>query len=1391
MKVGIRERSTRRTALGLVAAVILGLFGTVAGAGAAAGDVVTVTLLPDPASAGTATPKFTQGSELTAAVRVTDSSGTPRPNRTVDLLSEGGPAQGPDNDILPLRSTLKNNAADDGRTNAAGFAYFRVRAQKDATLRGKTTDDDTSGTVALVVLPRNALTDRTVVSTSIGRVVPGGSGTATVVVQARNDAGPVAEQEVALVSTIDNPHPITAQPFGTGFGEPNTRPKMVANGLTRNGELRTRTDSAGVAVFTISNTEVDDLAYFTPYFDLGGGAVAIAQDTAAVTFSTNKDTKEATLSQVQLTNPACTGNGDCETGPTEITAPADGTTAVPVYVSLRCECFPNGRFESTYKGDLFGGGSNIMPSPLGGNGDESGLRGSLVELRPQSEGSHAVITPVNPSFNNNASNVPLDRATGQAYSGQDPDDRDVAGEDAKNTGIAVFQVTNSVAEEVTLQGFDFTTNTLITGDPQKMTSGSVTIRFLAPSPYMPKSRVVATPATVPADGLTPSSIRVKVRDVAGNPISGRTIELRASGTDLGPGLEPSAEVANGAATTGLDGEAKFSVSNSVAETVTFTATDQQSGMVGSVQVRFSAAPPSLTTSTIAIAPDRVTADGTSTATVTVNLQDAGGNPAAGLPVKLTQADGGRATISPPTATTSTGGNAVFTVTNTKVEDVYFSARTGERFELVGTTPVSFVAGNVSQARSALAADLNSVPADGTTPVTVSVAVRDPRDNPISERIVRLTGNGATAVIAPTTGVETDDNGIARFTVRNATPEQVTFTATDVTETATPLQLGTIVLTFSGDPVPACPGAVNQLLCSAVGALTPSAAANAVVGVSAVVRDANGFPVGGRALSLITSGSAYQVAQSPAGGVTGPDGTVTYLVSSSAPGRVGFTVLDGTVALGTATITFFGAPAAMNTGIDVNPTQVPADGSSAATVTVRVRDVNDNAVVGQLVVLDSDSTSAVVVPAGAAFTDPTGLAGFTVKNTRIERVTLRASAGDLLTDPVSISFVQARTEAGNSTVTASPGTVVADDVAASTVTVTLRAPDNDPLVGSTVALSCPQATVTPATQVSGSGGKALFAVKSTQVGVVTCTATDSDAGVVLLQTPQITFVAVPSEANRSTVDSSASIVPNDGTTATVTVVLRGADGNVLTGNQVSLSANAGSSTIVPASATSDVTGTVRFTVSNLVAQTVTYTARDTTTDVVLDERATVVFSDEKTASTVSVAPAAVPADGRSTASITVTLRAAGRPVVGHQVTLIGLNGVSRIKATKNPTGADGKAVFQVSDGVAEVVRYRVVDSTLGLTLAAEPQVGFTAAGPAPQIQNLSPDSGPAGQVVTITGANLAGASVSFGGVPAQTVSINPAGTQVRATAPGGSGRVRVTVATAGGTASAGFFTYGGS
>ncbi|MEW6269348.1 MAG: protease pro-enzyme activation domain-containing protein [Thermodesulfobacteriota bacterium] len=171
------------------------------------------------------------------------------------------------------------------------------------------------------------------------------------------------------------------------------------------------------------------------------------------------------------------------------------------------------------------------------------------------------------------------------------------------------------------------------------------------------------------------------------------------------------------------------------------------------------------------------------------------------------------------------------------------------------------------------------------------------------------------------------------------------------------------------------------------------------------------------------------------------------------------------------------------------------------------------------------------------------------------------------------------------------------------------------------------------------------------------------------------------------------VPADGTSKMgVLVRVVDADGYTVSGRTVSLTPDAGSAVVAPASAVTTVSnGSAVFEVTDLRPETVTFTA--VVDGAVLDQRAKVTFVTPPAASAGIVAfPTTVNADGTSTTTITVTLQdALGRPVPGKLVTLSQGDGHSVITGPDpSVTDASGQIQFTATNLVNETVTYTAVD-----------------------------------------------------------------------------------------------------
>ncbi|MEI7831740.1 MAG: Ig-like domain-containing protein, partial [bacterium] len=223
---------------------------------------------------------------------------------------------------------------------------------------------------------------------------------------------------------------------------------------------------------------------------------------------------------------------------------------------------------------------------------------------------------------------------------------------------------------------------------------------------------------------------------------------------------------------------------------------------------------------------------------------------------------------------------------------------------------------------------------------------------------------------------------------------------------------------------------------------------------------------------------------------------------------------------------------------------------------------------------------------------------------------------------------------------------------------------------------------------------------TTVGSATVTATLG--GLAVTGSSAISFIIGPVTAGASTVSASPSSVVADGsTTSTITVTLKDANGNAVSGKTVSL---AGASTISAASGPSDANGVVTFTVKSTTLGLVTYTATDITDNNLLIGQTGVTF--------ITVKPNTVPVasaqsvwtnKGMAKAITLVGLDADGDPLTYIVVTnpaygtLTGTAPNLTYTPTAGYSGAD-VFTFKVNDGKADSV-----PATVSITVNTPPVV----------------------------------------------------------------------------------------
>ncbi len=161
------------------------------------------------------------------------------------------------------------------------------------------------------------------------------------------------------------------------------------------------------------------------------------------------------------------------------------------------------------------------------------------------------------------------------------------------------------------------------------------------------------------------------------------------------------------------------------------------------------------------------------------------------------------------------------------------------------------------------------------------------------------------------------------------------------------------------------------------------------------------------------------------------------------------------------------------------------------------------------------------------------------------------------------------------------------------------------------------------------------------------------------------------------------------------------------------------------------------------------------------------------STVAASPLAVPADGTTTSTITVTLMDSNSLAVANKtVSLAGSPAGASITPVSPTTNASGQATFTVSSGSSGTVVFTATDVTDSLVLSNTASVNFeelVVVGPVNAINSTvaaSPASvaanGTATSTITVTlkdgsGNLIEGEGVTLGGSPSGTT-ISPAGAQ---------------------------------
>ncbi|HWD55693.1 MAG TPA: Ig-like domain-containing protein [Acidimicrobiales bacterium] len=934
-----------------------------------------------------------------------------------------------------------------------------------------------------------------------------------------------------------------------------------------------------------------------------------------------------------------------------------------------------------------------------------------------------------------------------------------------------------------------------------------------------------------------------------------------------------------ATTVNIDGqpeqvsEVTFIVSDPHAEDVKFGFDDLSN--IGGAELQsapftfnidFAAAQPVAAQSTILPVTQSVVADGTHEGTITVTLRDADKSPVPGLAVSLTpqgpaqamptaveipNSTSGCAGTQAPAGTTDCNGHVSFHVTDGAVENIsYLASYSGTAFGYtsgttvgpisvsgtVGPATIDFVAGVADAGASSVTASPTSALANGTAASTITVTLKDGDGHPAAGRAVTLTQPGSdhstiTPVEIPdsTSGCATqapagtsDCSGEATFSVTDTTPESVTYTATDTTDSPPG---GVVIGQQATVGFTTTPTVATSTIVAAPTSVPADGSAFSLVTVT--LKDASGNPIAGKTICLNQAAGSVASSGSCAAGsstvtpvvITGSGcGTSAPAGSTDCHGQAEFDVTStsgSTLTYGFTDLTDYpnGPPIGPTTQVTFTPLPTEAGRSTVvavptlrlagtagaagtSTVTVTLNDASGTPIAGHDVSLQASSGTSTVTAVSGTTTDGNGQVTFDVTDSAPEVVTYTAtdttaSPNATVIQTASVTFEP--DEASVSTIGGAPTAVANGGTSGAGIDlVTVTLDPGVPLVGHQVSLlesgggnehitsvaipvaesGC--ATPTPA-GTTDCNGQSRFAVTDTTVEQVTLGAADNTTTTTLVATTSVNFLA-PAPVVTSLTPVSGLV--SGGTTVTIDGSGLTAPGQATTVEFGSVPATGVSCTATECTVTAPAAGApgpvdVVVTTSGGTSTPATPGA-DVYTYVNAAPTVTGVTPDHG----LTTGGVVVTVDGTNfgtTATTTVSFGTATVPVLS-------VNGSGTELTARNPSDVAGTVDVTVTVG----------DQTSAVNRPSD-QFTYVVAS-TPTVSSISPSVGPitGGTAVTISGSNLGTATaVDFGSVSATSFTVNPDGTVTAVTPHALAGLVHVTVTTPSGTSATGSadeFTY---
>ncbi|HEX4662243.1 MAG TPA: invasin domain 3-containing protein [Candidatus Saccharimonadales bacterium] len=652
-----------------------------------------------------------------------------------------------------------------------------------------------------------------------------------------------------------------------------------------------------------------------------------------------------------------------------------------------------------------------------------------------------------------------------------------------------------------------------------------------------KSTLAASQPTIVANNTETSSIILTLKDANDNPVSGQNVQFVSSLT--GTSVDDVIDNADGSYRALLKGT-KAGIA-SVTVTVNGTAlstTAAQITLVGDASNLDAGK------SAMSAAPATIVANNSETSSITLLLKDVNENPVSGQSVQF---------ISNLTGTSVDDvvengvGSYSATLTGNKTGVASITATVNGTALSTLTTQVTLTgdSSNLDAGKSTLAASKSSIVADNTDASTLTLALHDVNDNPVSGQTVvfasSLTDSNVSNVTDNHDGTYTallsgTKSGVTRITVTvngttlGVTAAQVTLTADDSNLDADKSTLVASQLTIVADDTE-----------------TSS--------ITLTLKDVNNNLVSGQNVQFISSLTGTTVDSV----IDNGDGSYSALLKGTKAGITSVTVTVNGAALSTtaAQVTLTADASNLDAGkssMNATPVTIVANNTETSSVTLLLKDVNNNPVSGQSVQFVSDltgSTMGNVVENGLGgysttlTGDKSGVASVTVE--------VNGTALGTLNTQVTLTGDASNLDAGKSTLAASKSSIVANNSDASTITLTLHDINDNPVSGQTVVFASSLTSSKMSSVTDNRNGTYTASLTGTKAGNtgISVTVNGTALGVTAAQVTLMADGSNLDASNSGITVTPATIVADNSETSKISVVLKDVNGNPVSGQTVQL------------------------------------------------------------------------------------------------------------------------------------------------------------------------------------------------------------------------------------------------